>query len=53
MLQYMVAGLVLGGIYAIAATGLVVTYQSAGILNFSLPATIIACRSRTKKHAPS
>jgi branched-chain amino acid transport system permease protein len=38
MLQYMVAGLVLGGIYAIAATGLVVTYQSAGILNFSFGA---------------
>jgi branched-chain amino acid transport system permease protein len=38
MLQYMVAGLVLGGIYAIAATGLVVTYQSAGILNFAFGA---------------
>jgi branched-chain amino acid transport system permease protein len=38
MLQFIVAGLVLGGIYAISATGLVVTYQSAGILNFSFGA---------------
>ena len=35
MLQYVIAGLVLGGIYAIAASGLVVTYRSAGILNFA------------------
>ncbi|MGH9092879.1 MAG: branched-chain amino acid ABC transporter permease, partial [Acidimicrobiales bacterium] len=35
MLQYVIAGLVLGGIYAIAASGLVVTYLSAGILNFA------------------
>src|ERR1700678_2740686 len=34
MLQYVIAGLVLGGIYAIAAAGLVDTYQSAGVLNF-------------------
>src|ERR1700691_925032 len=38
MLQYVIAGLVLGGIYAIAAAGLVVTYLSAGILNFSFGA---------------
>jgi branched-chain amino acid transport system permease protein len=38
MLQFIVAGLVLGGIYAISAAGLVVTYQSAGILNFSFGA---------------
>ena len=38
MLQYVIAGLVLGGIYAIAASGLVVTYLSAGILNFSFGA---------------
>ena len=38
MLQYVIAGLVLGGIYAIAASGLVVTYQSAGILNFACSA---------------
>ena len=38
MLQFVVAGLVLGGIYAISATGLVVTYQSAGILNFAFGA---------------
>jgi branched-chain amino acid transport system permease protein len=35
VLQYVIAGLVLGGIYAIAASGLVVTYQSSGILNFA------------------
>jgi branched-chain amino acid transport system permease protein len=38
MLQYAVAGLVLGGIYAIASAGLVVTYQSTGILNFAFGA---------------
>ena len=38
MLQYVIAGLVLGGIYAIAASGLVVTFQSAGILNFAFGA---------------
>jgi len=35
VLQYVIAGLVYGGIYAIAASGLVVTYQSTGILNFA------------------
>jgi branched-chain amino acid transport system permease protein len=34
----MIAGLVLGGIYAISSAGLVVTYQSCGILNFSFGA---------------
>jgi branched-chain amino acid transport system permease protein len=38
VLQYVIAGLVLGGIYAIASAGLVVTYLSAGILNFSFGA---------------
>lgn len=38
MLQYVIAGLVLGGIYAIASAGLVVTYVSSGILNFSFGA---------------
>jgi branched-chain amino acid transport system permease protein len=38
VLQYLIAGLVLGGIYAIAATGLVVTYQSAGVVNFAFGA---------------
>jgi branched-chain amino acid transport system permease protein len=33
--QYVIAGLVLGGIYALAASGLVVTYTSTGILNFA------------------
>ncbi len=42
MLQYVIAGLVLGGIYAIAASGLVVTYLSAGILNFSFGALAFA-----------
>ena len=35
MLQYVIAGLVYGGIYAIAASGLVLTYQSTGIFNFA------------------
>ena len=35
MLQYVIAGLVLGGIYAIASAGLVITYVSSGILNFA------------------
>ncbi|HLX88797.1 MAG TPA: branched-chain amino acid ABC transporter permease, partial [Acidimicrobiales bacterium] len=38
MLQYVVAGLVLGGIYAITSAGLVLTYLSAGILNFAFGA---------------
>ena len=42
MLQYVIAGLVLGGIYAIAASSLVVTYQSAGILNFAFGAVAYA-----------
>jgi len=39
VIQYVIAGLVLGGIYAIVSAGLVVTYLSAGILNFSFGAT--------------
>jgi branched-chain amino acid transport system permease protein len=35
MLQYILAGLALGSIYAIASAGLVITYTSAGILNFA------------------
>jgi branched-chain amino acid transport system permease protein len=35
VLQYVIAGLVYGGIYALAASGLVVTYQSTGIFNFA------------------
>jgi len=42
VLQYVISGLALGGIYAIAAAGLVVTYQSAGILNFSFGALAYA-----------
>jgi branched-chain amino acid transport system permease protein len=38
MLQYVIAGLVLGGIYAIASCGLVITYVSSGILNFAFAA---------------
>jgi branched-chain amino acid transport system permease protein len=38
VLQYVIAGLVIGGIYAIAAAGLTITYASAGILNFSFGA---------------
>ncbi|HVM65113.1 MAG TPA: ABC transporter permease [Acidimicrobiales bacterium] len=35
MLQYVLAGLALGSIYAIASAGIVVTYVSAGVLNFA------------------
>ena len=35
MLEYVFAGVALGSIYAIAASGLVVTYISAGVLNFA------------------
>lgn len=38
MLQFVIAGLVLGGIYAIASAGLVITYVSSGILNFAFGA---------------
>jgi branched-chain amino acid transport system permease protein len=38
VLQYLISGVVLGGIYALASTGLVVTYISSGILNFSYAA---------------
>jgi branched-chain amino acid transport system permease protein len=35
MLQYFLAGLALGSIYAIAASALVVTFVSSGVLNFA------------------
>lgn len=35
MLQYVLAGLALGAIYAIASAGLVFTFASAGVLNFA------------------
>ena len=38
MLQFVIAGLALGGIYAIASAGLVITYTSSGILNFAFGA---------------
>jgi branched-chain amino acid transport system permease protein len=38
VLQFVIAGLVPGGIYAIAAAGLVITYTSSGILNFAFGA---------------
>src|SRR5262245_10414718 len=34
-LQYTILGLVLGGIYGIAASGLVLTYTTSGIFNFA------------------
>ncbi|MCU1363979.1 MAG: ABC-type branched-chain amino acid transport system, permease component [Acidimicrobiaceae bacterium] len=34
MLQYIVIGVVIGGIYAIFAAGLITTFQASGILNF-------------------
>ena len=39
MTAYLVAGLVLGGIYALVSAGLVVTYTSSGILNFAFGST--------------
>jgi branched-chain amino acid transport system permease protein len=38
VLQFILAGLALGSIYAIAASSLVITYVSAGILNFAFGA---------------
>ena len=38
MLQFIVVGLVLGSIYALAASGLVITYVSTGVLNFAFGA---------------
>lgn len=38
MLQYLIAGVVIGCIYAITTTSIIVTYVSAGILNFSVAA---------------
>jgi branched-chain amino acid transport system permease protein len=35
LLQFIVVGLVLGSIYALAASGLVITYVSTGVLNFA------------------
>lgn len=35
MLEYLIAGLALGSIYAICATGLIATYVSAGVFNFA------------------
>jgi branched-chain amino acid transport system permease protein len=35
VLAYIFAGIALGSIYAIAAAGIVVTYVSAGVLNFA------------------
>src|SRR6478736_3609873 len=38
MLQYVIVGFVFGSIYALMASGLVITFVSAGILNFSFGA---------------
>jgi branched-chain amino acid transport system permease protein len=38
VLQYIVVGLVFGSIYALAASGLVITYVSTGVLNFAFGA---------------
>jgi branched-chain amino acid transport system permease protein len=35
VLQFIIVGLVLGSIYALAASGLVITYVSTGVLNFA------------------
>ena len=34
-LQYTLLGLILGGVYGIAASGLVLTYTTSGIFNFA------------------
>ena len=38
MIQAIIAGLALGGVYALAASGIVITYVSSGILNFAYAA---------------
>jgi branched-chain amino acid transport system permease protein len=38
MIEYLLAGLVLGSIYAIAASGAVITFRTAGVLNFAFGA---------------
>jgi branched-chain amino acid transport system permease protein len=38
VLQFVIVGLVLGSIYALAASGLVITYVSTGVLNFAFGA---------------
>jgi branched-chain amino acid transport system permease protein len=35
LLQFVIAGLVVGGIYALASSGLVITFVSAGVMNFA------------------
>ncbi|TDC91596.1 ABC transporter permease [Actinomadura sp. 7K507] len=42
MLQYVLAGLALGAIYAIASASLVVTYVSSGVFNFAFGAMAFA-----------
>jgi branched-chain amino acid transport system permease protein len=42
MVQSIIAGLVLGGVYALAASGIVITYVSTGILNFAFGAMAFA-----------
>ncbi|MFA1553475.1 ABC transporter permease [Actinomadura chokoriensis] len=42
VLQYVLAGLALGAIYAIASASLVVTYVSSGVFNFAFGATAFA-----------
>ena len=37
-MEFIVAGIVLGGLYAIVAAGLVITNTSAGVLNFGFGA---------------
>jgi branched-chain amino acid transport system permease protein len=39
MIQFILAGLVLGTIYAMSALGVIVTYVSAGVLNFAFAAS--------------
>ncbi|HET6916379.1 MAG TPA: hypothetical protein VFH56_09860, partial [Acidimicrobiales bacterium] len=41
--QYVLAGLALGSIYAIASAGLVITFVSAGVLNFAFGSMAYVC----------
>ena len=45
-LQYTILGLVVGGVYVIAASGLVVTYTTSGIFNFAHGAIAMLARLR-------
>src|SRR5581483_6612406 len=58
MLPFVVSGLVVGSIYAIAAMGLVLTYRTTGLLNFAHGGIAMAtayafCQLRVEWSVPS